>query len=268
MTDNNPTELDEHGRAELLERYRRLKAEYAKGRSSKPRKTLEELEPLAQQANEVQETYFARLPRVTLSRCPHCNEPLIRSFDPWGPDGLWWEHSHRIEHEQPASCRHFVVLTGAVDLNGNKPPNVPGEIILGADKPFVIPAILSRKGMIAVIARVEMLNGFLAYPIAYFAADGPLDSTLTQPWTVKTMDTPGGGWRMDTSEWDFDLMPWVEREKLKWIDPGSEDMAISTTPPRGFPFANTPGEGRMLILQDGDVLKKAPPDGEPIEPFE
>ena len=62
--------------------------------------------------------YSDRLPRMVLSKCPHCGVPLKRAFDPYGLDGPWWHASGICKIEEPAHCGHFQVLLGAVALHG------------------------------------------------------------------------------------------------------------------------------------------------------
>src|SRR5688500_4242878 len=68
---------------------------------------------------KVESEYFQRLPRIPISRCPLCDKPLVRTFDRFGLDGLWWR-SDASPQEAP-TCPHFCFLKGAVNLNGRRP---------------------------------------------------------------------------------------------------------------------------------------------------
>ena len=68
---------------------------------------------------EARDEYFARLPRVVMSVCPFCDRPLVRSFDPYGLDGLWWDED-AVARELP-TCPHFCVIRGALNFGTSKP---------------------------------------------------------------------------------------------------------------------------------------------------
>src|SRR5262245_60921179 len=122
-------------------------------------------------ARQAEAEYFEDAPRVALSCCPFDGKPLLRSFDPFGLDGLWWRTG--ATPEEPPSCRHFCVLLGALDFAGNVPQAGDFEVHPGPGRPFVIPRLLDHPSMLAVISQFRMENGYLAYPIAYFAERRP-----------------------------------------------------------------------------------------------
>src|SRR5918911_4198066 len=95
----------ERQRDEILQRYTRAAEIRKKARDE------EDFDLARRQLNimeEAEEEYFERLPRLTMSCCPFCGKPLIRSFDPYGLDGLWWRPD--INTEEIPTCPHFCVL--------------------------------------------------------------------------------------------------------------------------------------------------------------
>src|SRR4051812_15774202 len=63
--------------------------------------------------------YFDGLPRAVMSTCPFCTKPLLRTFDPFGLEGMWWRSD--VDPAEPASCTHFCLLRGAVNFQGKLP---------------------------------------------------------------------------------------------------------------------------------------------------
>src|SRR5438067_4305000 len=124
-----------------------------------------------QEAQNWKARYFERLPKPVMSCCPFDQKPLRRSFDPFGLDGPWWEPDAITQ--EPPSCPHFCVLQGAVNFAGKPPLAGKHQIRPGPQVPFVIPRLLEYEGMIAVISQLRMENGYIAYPVAYFALRRP-----------------------------------------------------------------------------------------------
>lgn len=216
--------------------------------------------------------YFDGLPRPVLGRCPFCGNLFRHSFDPWGVDGFWWQEDEATETPEPVACPHFGVLQGAVDLAG-KPVRgaVRSESFLGPGVPFVIPRVLEKPGVVAVVYAVPMAGGLTAYPITYFAQEPLPPGSFTQPWTRKSYsyaDGRGGfGWRVDTDPWDFELEPWIERRKVLWIQRGDGEYRIHSVGDGPCPYAGVEGvRGRQYV--QGELLRVLdPPEGEGVDPF-
>jgi hypothetical protein len=257
---------------QLLRRYDRLVDQLVDGVTNLPRLSKAEEQKLKSEREQLLEEYFARLPRLSLSRCPHCGEVLRRAFDPWGLNGLWWQPSEAKQIAEPTVCSHFAVLLGAVSVNGLPPHAGPYGANSGPEVPYVIPEILKLPTMVAVLSSLPMANGYTAYPIAYFSEKPPAPGSLTAPWTKRQYnykDASGGScWTIKTDPWDFDLVPWAAVGKLKWIPPGSGRLEISEEPATAFPYANLPGKREQLVIQNDRLSISPPPRGEDIEPFE
>jgi hypothetical protein len=111
---------------------------------------------------QLKAAYFEGLPRLVMSCCPFDGKPLVRTFDPIGFDGLWWEPD--VSPEELPTCPHFCVLGGAVNYQGLPPRAGNVEIIPGPEIPFVYPRLLALPTVVAVISSLPMENGYLAYP--------------------------------------------------------------------------------------------------------
>jgi hypothetical protein len=221
-------------------------------------------------AEKLADEYDARLPRLTMSCCPFDGRPLVRTFDPYGLDGLWWDPS-ATPKELP-SCTHFCVMVGAVHYQGLPPRGGTAEVHPGPEVPYVIPRLLELPDMIAVISQVRMDPGYLAYPIAYFAEKRPAVEDLTAGWarTIYNYTTQLGedAWRPPNDPWDFDLQPWLDKGKIRWCDPAGDNSTLSNDPPSGCPYVNLPGQRERIIVQGDDSWGAGLPDGEPIWPLD
>ena len=114
-------------------------------------------------------TYFRDLPRMPVSCCPHCKKPLYRAFDPFGLEGLWWRSD--AQPDEPPPCPHFCVLLGAVDLR-TSPSRPDFDVHPGPGAPFVVPRLLQKEGMVAVVSEIKLdgrrsrVSGCLLRPAA------------------------------------------------------------------------------------------------------
>jgi hypothetical protein len=126
--------------------------------------------------------------------------------------------------------------------------------------------------MIAVISSVALANGYTAYPIAYFSERTPPWGSLTQSWTAESYgfrDAAGRPcWTVKMDPWDFDVLAWVHRGKVKWIHPGDPFGELSRKPLTAFPYHNLPGRREQLVIQGDRLSTRPPPAGEAVEPFD
>jgi hypothetical protein len=196
-----------------------------------------------------------------MGACPHCEKPLLRTFDRLGLDGLWWRSGS--QPDEPPVCPHFCLLQGAVDL-GRAGPAPDFDVHLGPGVPFVIPRLLAASEMVAVISEVALVGGARAYPIAYFAARRPAVQQLAASWARTNFvystqlgvhawhrsDEPAAGAAADS--WDFALEPWLARQKVRWCDPGSDRTTLSTAAAATCPFADLFGVKRPQLIPAAD----------------
>lgn len=205
----------------------------------------------------LEDEYFRRLPRPVMAPCPICREPLCRSFDPYGLDGLWWKSD--AQPEEPPACPHFCVLLGAVDL-GRHQPAPAFTVHPGPGVPFVVPGLLEHPGMVAVVSEIPLVDGARAFPVAYFAPSRPPAAGLTAEWRrtnyVYTDESGEPSWRQadepgepgGLATWDCKLAPWLKSGRLRWCDPGSDRSKLSEVDPARCPFLDLPGTCLPQIL--------------------
>jgi hypothetical protein len=212
--------------------------------------------------------YFERLPLLTMSCCPFDGKPLIRTFDPYGFDGLWWR-SDAYPEEVP-TCPHFCVLLGAVNFAGYEPHAEDFEVYPGPQVPYVIPRLLAYAEMVAVISHIQMDNGYIAYPVAYFAERRPPPQELTAGWGrtnyVYTTQLGQDGWRIPNDPWDFDLLPWLQQGKIRWCPWDSDNTVLSTESVDRCPYINLSGERQRIMIHRYRVWRMGLPTGEPLWP--
>jgi hypothetical protein len=217
--------------------------------------------------------YADRLPRIVFSACPFTGEPLKHSFDPWGLDGPWWHMDREVEIEEPKAPAAFKALLGAVALRGRKPREARDPVLAGPDVPFVVPRLLGLPGMVAVVSCVELATGDLAYPVAYYSTEEIPQRRLHQFWLQQEhwFELEGGksGWLIANDVWDFDLLPWIQSGKLRWIAPGDPEARVVDGRVNGAcPFVGLPGERLPQSIAAGERSVLELPDGTPINPFE
>lgn len=206
---------------------------------------LDQVEPLIEQ-------YWQWVPSIVLSKCPYCKETLSRRFDKVDLNGFWWmDRTQRFPRETGA-CEHFCLLSGAIDLKGQKVSGGLFECRPGPDKPFVIPRILEMPSMVAVIGEIPMECGYSAYPIAYFSKVPPQSRALTQSWARKeyyfTLPDGRSGWDITTEKQDFDLREWVKLNKIFIFRNG--DLGFLK---EGDPILKIKNTGRGQIILDNTL---------------
>jgi len=218
--------------------------------------------------------YAARLPYVSLSRCPICGDALKYIVDIMGIDGPWWESSNTVDYPEPRSCKHFNVLLGAMDFHGRTLSEAGelNEILPGPAVPYVIPDLLKLPGMRAVLSSFPDAMGDTCYVMAYFAPKRFHGSFLHQPWPRKRQEVYGEngsyeGWRIADSKWDFELGHWLERKALLWIAPG-ELSSLNVRKGTPCPYENLPGVRQPQLIRKGDISLLPLPEGKIFKPFE
>ena len=225
----------------------------------------------------LRDTYYAlvgeysdRLPRVVMSVCPFTGAVLKRAFDPFGYDGPWWQKDRTFTPEEPAAPPTFKLILGAVNLGGRKPAEAGETVLAGPDAPFVVPRLLGLPGMVAVIHRIELESGDVAWPIAYFSSEEISPSRFHQHWTRPELwfktESGSDGWLVKNDPWDFDLAPWIEKGQVRWVaSVGTKLEAVNTGT---CPYVGLPGDHLPQVLSGGERELDEAPSGEPVEPFE
>lgn len=257
-------------RDELVQRFNDLETRLYPTDGSEP-PPVEESARIREESYQALGEYSDRLPRMRLSVCPYCEAPLKRAFDPFGLDGPWWFADVLVPFEEPAACEHFRVLLGALHLGGRVPAETTAEVRPGPEAPFVVPDLLDLAGMIAVVGRVELPTGDLAYPVAYFADQPTRPEDLHQPWCRTAFWFQDGegttAWSVSNSLWDFDLKPHVDGGNLRWVLLDDPANRVLTAADGACPFLDLPGDREMQQLVGGNRDLIGAPTGEPLNPF-
>lgn len=217
--------------------------------------------------------YFDRLPRVVMSVCPFTGKPLKRAFDPFGLDGPWWHKELLSEIAEPAAPPTFKVLLGAVHLGARGPGEVTQEVIPGPEAPYVVPRLLGLPGMVAVVHRLRLETGDVAYPIAYFSEQAIPPKRLHQPWLRQDLwfktESGDASWLIANDKWDFDLAAWVARGQLRWVaEEPPPPRALGADSGAACPYLDLPGERRPQVLRKGTRGLGDLPTGVPFNPYE
>ena len=238
---------------------RRLMAEgtrlHAQAKALHDEDRSEEAFDLDDRADEINQRYRDLLPSVTVARCPDTGEVVRWPIETMGLDGWFWDHRAPMRRIPDQPPRRWLGMTGAMRL-ASPVEHPPFTVVPGPDVPFVVPRVLDRPGVRAVLAEVPV-GAHTGWTITYF---GPLPPvTLVNLWGsdnyLVNEDGTWTGWdreRVAVSEYAFDLAPWLASGKLLWLSPGDE----SATPregPDGCPFVDLPGDRRITVIADGEV---------------
>ena len=278
MTDKNIPEHREAILAELKDRILTVREKLNSGKKLSAKASQEHEE----RTSSLRHAYFRLLPRMPLSQCPYCGATFVHDFDPWGVDGLWWQRRElRVELPTIDHCPHFVMMQGAVHLNGLDPQGGLSKSLTGPEQPFAAPRLLNLPGVKLVVSRLEMANGYTAFPLVYFAERQPPPANLMESWRYDTYgwDLPDGSraWNTCTDPWEFDLNSWIDSQSIGWIFPAIEwetnapaaakisDVKFGTA--ADYPFANVEGRQARLEMKNESLVEWPLPQGEEVNPF-
>ena len=202
---------------------------------------------------EARDYFFNNVPVVAMGQCPYCDEVLYRTFDPYGLESLWWMQAYTEEYE-PEPCEHFYLLCGAVNFNGKPVSRITADnkVIPGPEAPYVYLKELKPEGRSAVVCQLDMECGYTAYSIAYFSKNQKKTGWFSTKWKndheIFVEEDGSDGWGEAKYDWDFDLMYWLKKGKLKWCDPGSGNEKLSENSIEESPFVDLPGKQEILII--------------------
>jgi len=218
------------------------------------------------------QSYFDRLPRVRMATCPVCGAPFEHSFDPFGLDGPWWHTDRLCEVKEPANCPHFKLLLGAYELRRPAPIEAVENVQPGPEVPFVVPRLLRLPGMIAVIGELEMETGDVAYPIAYFSDQKIRACDLHASWCRVEYwfkdEHSNSCWTISNSPWDFELRPYLEDRRLRWVDKADPQLVVRSSDDGPCPYLDMNGTCLPQLFCSGERDLLELPTGEIICPFE
>lgn len=207
-------------------------------------------------ANDLRQAYREGLPFVELSRCPISGEVLHHSLDIYGLDGLWWNNRNPIRPTEH-SCRTMLAFTGAMKLD--KDLEFANFLVKpGPGAAFVIPRLLSLEGVRAVVSSV-MVGRHIGYVIAYFADPFPENVQRANDWGKENYQVLANDGRIGWDEadeieddYDFDLAPWIEQGKLRWIAPGDSELNLKSGI-EDCPYIDLEGVREIQRVQEGEL---------------
>jgi len=208
--------------------------------------------------------YRRGLPVLPLSRCPFSQQVLYHSLDPYGLDGPWWNYTAPV---RPLTylAPTFHSLAGALTLKGS-PEKAPFLCVPGPGVPYVVPELLQNNHIRAVISRIPV-GKHEGHLVAYFT-DAPeariprLNTWGANRWEL--LDRRGtymwGESSLPESRLDFDLVRWMEEEKLLWIFPGDRTLGLRSGV-KDCPYLAAEGTRRIQRIWNGRVLDTGEKEG-------
>ena len=224
-----------------------------------------EFEAAEQEASEAEEQdlhaiaarllddYVTAVPAVPVSRCPFSGDLVWRSVDIGGLDGLWWQYDAVVRPVDPLPANHLA-FTGAMTL-ADEIEATDDLVKPGPGVPFVFPRLLDDEGVVAVLAALPVgaHRGFVIY---YFAERPPAGVQRANDWGADRY------WFADGVSWDqtfdmdedhdYELAPWIERGRLRWIHPSDAEFALREGLD-GCPFVDLEGTRRPQRIEGGSV---------------
>jgi hypothetical protein len=222
--------------------------------------TTEEIQRLVTETDRLRQEYIQGLPRVAIAADPFLGSIVTASIDTDGLDGPFWDAMNpaRPAETMPPS---FVVFTGAMLLSRPDLETTTYLCLPGPARPFVLPALLNRDGVVSVLASIP-IGRHTGYAVSYFSRV-PLELTdqarLPGEWGRREY------WRRDLGRPvrlaaaleddpapDFNLAPWIDRGTLAWVAPGDATMTLRRDR-TGCPYITLSGDRRPQRVQLGQV---------------
>lgn len=238
----------------LIQRKLFLRREHLRLMADRTSNSDSERHTIRLELDQLRKVYIERLPILFVSLCPYCQQPLLRRFDPQSLNGSWWSPLWHHPNE-PLHCKHFFVMTGALNLNGFEPTEVESKdgIYPGPELPFVIPRLLNYADMVAVIYSIKVANKYTGFPIVYFGLNLPPATELTQAWgrTRYAYGNDQFSWLSREEEYDFEVYKWIKARKVYWIE-GFEPTLITGEADR-YPFLHLRGRRSFYFIRKGRV---------------
>jgi len=217
---------------------------------------LSRYEEAAKRLEEAERRYEAWLPRPALSRCPLTGAVFRRAIDTGGLDGPWWDADRPVRPVQPAFPTFFA-FGGAVDV-GETPPSTPFLVLPGPGIPWVCPRLLRLPGVRAVVSRI-FVGTHSAYPVVYFCENPYPGVPRINDWGAQDHTLPGihgepvtGTVYPVTSDYDFELGPWIASGRVLWVAPGDPELELHSSVD-DCPYIDLPGRRKPVMLRRGIV---------------
>lgn len=231
---------------------------------------------MMREADSLRQEYDNSLPERVLSRCPWCGDPLIGRIDDYGLDGPFWNQTGGSPVSK--ACSHYLTFLGGLHYQGKEPTAKEtgfwNEIHSGPEVPFVVPRLMSLKGMRATLSSMPIQQGdYMAYLVGYFANPPVAPEDGHQVWLRRAYYYKNQDGHVfantRTDPWDFDIIKWLDRDPwvLGWITPGDESLHIRTGA-TGCPYTNLKGRRYGIVCRRGQVWGEPAPDGSSLDLFD
>ncbi len=251
----------------LLRRYEEARSTLAELSYENPDEA-EEKNALKAEVAAMKATYWARLPVYLLARCPICGGAVREAVDTFSLNGLGWRNRQpdgfgwRSGRHYEAECAHVQIVAYGVNLNGVRPDDVNQWVGIGSERPFVMAPLIALDDTYVVmhslpVGRADHRSDrpYTLTFTTYFTANSTAFQAVTKPFHAeRTLLVPGLG--------DYELRPWVAREKLYWLDRGDAHLPLRGRPVDAFPYGDVEGVIGMWAIHQGRLKILYGPKGQ------
>lgn len=216
------------------------------------------------QRQQLRDEYADLLPWVAVARCPFTDEATFVRIDVGGLDGPWWDFRDPVRPFEESLPSTFLELTGALGVD-----HVPSTVFLavpGPEVPYVLPGLLGRDGVVAVLTSLRV-GDFDAFTVSYFVDQATSNDVRPPPaWGAEESTPRSGAANVDPTlaleaNFDFELRPWIERDKLLWVVPMDSTLELRSGT-QDCPYLDLPGRRSVIHLQGGRAWQRDPRTGE------
>lgn len=216
--------------------------------------------------------YAELVPLHTVSRCPICNEVLEYAMDLRGIQYPWWWEHFPFEFSKPRACQHFMLLQGALNLNGRDPTEVQTwHTRPGPSQPFVIERLAQIPSVSVVINEISVGENDQGFVIAYFS-EKPFNQTdlhqnwLRDRWTIYDEDGEPITSRSQRDKWSFDLGSIAKDRRLFLIE--KNDLSLRPFNESELPSLAMADENTLpQLISKGKLTHYAAPRGQDVDDY-
>lgn len=238
-----------------------------------PREYLSEAEGAYNDLGTDHVPYWRKLSEYTVSRCPICQTPYQQVLDTYSllNWGIYHADGTVVSYSMYGykRCDHFVAAHTFLNLDGQVPrqQELANKILTSTEPeiPMITPALLpddiESYGVLHTlpICRIEkdsFVPRYLFFILTYYAVDvETVKMRRMLEWTggvhlrYNTV-RPGIYWEeADNKPEVWDLALWVQKGKLRWLNPFFLELPLESSPD-AFPYNNLTG------LKHGYVYEK------------
>ena len=225
--------------------------------------------------------YIEKLPSYVMARCPFCHLEYKTLFDTHSLRyGTTPGSGDQLGYPWDDYCAHFLAIHPFINLNGLFPKEQNHYFNNTYDVPFISPLFLPQEVPAYVvmhslpICRLEdgqFTPRYYLYTLTYFVPEDYV-SWITIPGIpekirrgiiadrrareIKSNDFHREEFLYYPSqarehpEW-WDLLSWIRKGKLLWLDPHSLNLELRKEPVEDFPYTNIQGYRRAIEIRNG-----------------